>query len=254
MSFASKLPLALMRAPVRAMAGTSYRMLPACRMAVCRPAFTRSFSAASAVISRPKLQPKGKGHFILPPPKNVYGEAGLHALGLYESVKKASADAPSVLSELDKFRVFLKKDTSYLEDRLMDPRLKAAQKAELVKKTIGPLGVSPVTEAFLVKLGQEKNGYDKLKDVMEFYGELVRFDRAEILCSVTTAQALTSDQMSKLTNRLKQIVGTELTPVLTTQVDPKVLGGLLVTVGDKFQDLTVSSQISKLQKLVEAAA
>jgi len=215
---------------------------------------SRQFSAAAADATRPKLQPKGKAPFALQPPKNVYGESGLYALELYELVKKANADGFAVLKDVEKFRVFLKHDASFLEDRLSDPRLKPPQKEALVKKAIAPLGVSPVAEALIVKLGQLKFGYDKIKDLLEFYGQLVRFDRGEIACTVTTVQPLSPDQMSRLTAKLKQIVGHDLTPVVTTQIDPKVLGGMLVTVGDRFQDLTVSSQITKLQKLVEAAA
>jgi len=223
-------------------------VVPMLRVAprVSRPVFARQFSAV-------KLEAKGKGTFAVQPPKNVYGEPGVQALALYDTVKRSNSDLYAVLGEVEKLRLFVKTDKTALLDRISDPRLKSVQRAELIQKAISSLGLSQAVVAFAQKVGLQKNGFDQLKDVHEFLGVLIRYDRSEILCTVTAVQALTPDQLSKLTAKLKKIVGTELTPVVTTTIDPKVLGGMLVTIGDKFQDLTVSSQITKLQKLVEAS-
>jgi len=222
-------------------------VVPMLRMAprVSRPVFARQFSS--------KLEPKGTGAFVIQVPKNVYGEPGVQAIALYDTIKKAGTDSYAALEELEKLRLFIKKDKTALLDRISNPLLKAPQRTELIQQGVAPLGLSASVSDFATKLGLQKNGFDQLKDIQDFLGQLVRYDRAEILCTVTAVQALSPDQLSKLTAKLKRIVGDELTPVITTSIDPKVLGGMLVTVGDKFQDLTVSSQITKLQKLVEAS-
>ncbi len=41
---------------------------------------------------------------------------------------------------------------------------------------------------------------------------------------------------------------------VSAQVDPKILGGLQVMVGDKFIDLSVSSRVSELSKSLEGSS
>lgn len=42
----------------------------------------------------------------------------------------------------------------------------------------------------------------------------------------------------------------ELRPVPLLQVDPKIMGGMVVDIGDKHIDMSISSRVKKIQQLV----
>jgi F-type H+-transporting ATPase subunit delta len=63
---------------------------------------------------------------------------------------------------------------------------------------------------------------------------------------VRTAEALTEDQLSSIVNRLKQTLGLDV--LVKTQVDPDLIGGLVVRVGDTVFDGSVANQLVHLRK------
>ncbi len=64
------------------------------------------------------------------------------------------------------------------------------------------------------------------------------------MCGVTaiTAVALTEEQMEKLKNKMAQVTGKQI--VLKNEVDPDVIGGVLVRIENKQIDDTVKSRLA----------
>lgn len=69
-------------------------------------------------------------------------------------------------------------------------------------------------------------------------------DRVRV--SVSSARPLTSDQVESLSKTLKQRIGLE--PVLQTSVDPGLIGGLVIRVGDLQFDSSIRSRLEQLRK------
>jgi len=63
---------------------------------------------------------------------------------------------------------------------------------------------------------------------------------------VSSAKALTPDQIDTLTKSLKARLGLE--PVLQTSVDPSLIGGLVIRVGDLQFDSSIRSRLEQLRK------
>jgi len=63
---------------------------------------------------------------------------------------------------------------------------------------------------------------------------------------VSSAKALTTDQIETLTKSLKARLGLE--PVLHTTVDPSLIGGLVIRVGDLQFDSSIRSRLEQLRK------
>ncbi len=64
--------------------------------------------------------------------------------------------------------------------------------------------------------------------------------------SVSSARPLTADQLESLSKTLKQRIGLE--PVLQTSVDPGLIGGLVIRVGDLQFDSSIRSRLEQLRK------
>lgn len=76
-------------------------------------------------------------------------------------------------------------------------------------------------------------------------------NRGEVVCEVTTAKPLDADSKGKLEATLKALVKAGQNIQLTTKVDPSIIGGMIVSVGDKYIDMSVSSKINKYTQLIK---
>lgn len=72
-------------------------------------------------------------------------------------------------------------------------------------------------------------------------------------CEITSARELDADQKQKLQQVLKTFVKPNESILLTTKVDPSIIGGLVVSIGDRYVDMSVASKIKKYSDLISTA-
>lgn len=77
--------------------------------------------------------------------------------------------------------------------------------------------------------------------------------RGELACEVTTAKPLDAAMQQELTAVLKSFVKSGQAIILTTKVDPTILGGMIVSIGDKYVDMSTAAKINKYTALIKAA-
>jgi ATP synthase, F1 delta subunit len=77
------------------------------------------------------------------------------------------------------------------------------------------------------------------------YLELYRDSRRIALAKVSTAQALSDDQLAALTGKVQAMVGTG-TVELDLSVDPSLIGGFVVNLGSQVIDASLAGQVRRL--------
>jgi F-type H+-transporting ATPase subunit delta len=158
---------------------------------------------------------------------------------------EASLDAAEVRGELDdvedelfRFGRIVSSDRE-LGRILSDRKAPAGGKAALLDRLLSRK-VSPVTEQLLRNVltgphvGHAENAIERLSDVASRR-------RGQSVARVTTAVALTPEQEQRLTEVLGRIYGR--TVGLQVTVDPSVLGGLIVQVGDEVIDGSIAHRL-----------
>jgi len=104
--------------------------------------------------------------------------------------------------------------------------------------------------------------------ILSFFKIVVRKGRAEILfatakefitqynviknvvkATVTSASPLSQENISQIEDVVKKSTNGEI--ILTSIVDPKLIGGFILKVGDKQFDTSISSKLNKLRKEFE---
>ncbi|XP_011067559.1 PREDICTED: ATP synthase subunit O, mitochondrial [Acromyrmex echinatior] len=200
---------------------------------------TRTFSTSTAVQQMVK------------PPIQVFGLEGRYATALFSAATKQKA-LDAVEKDLISFQGLLKKDTALI-DFIKNPSIKRKDKAEAFKAIGKKSGMSPTTENLLTLLA-ENGRLAKLNVIINLYKLLMAANRGEVVCEVITASPLDADIKTKLETTLKRLLKKGETALLTTKVDPSIIGGIILSVGDKYIDMSIASKIKLYTDLIETSA
>jgi F-type H+-transporting ATPase subunit delta len=137
------------------------------------------------------------------------------------------------------------KDKS-VSSALQKPGNSFEEKSKLLRDRIGVLNPRLLN---MVGLLAEKNKLSELDDVSLEYQRLVDahhgIEGAEA-AEVTTAVPLDEEETLKLGKRLGEMLGRPVT--LSVVVDPELLGGVVIRVGDKLIDGSVRHRLQTLSK------
>jgi F-type H+-transporting ATPase subunit O len=68
-------------------------------------------------------------------------------------------------------------------------------------------------------------------------------NRQELLCRVITAKPLDEKSRTELDSVLKQFSKKDEKLNVETTVDPSIMGGMIVEVGDRYIDMSIASKI-----------
>lgn len=145
----------------------------------------------------------------------------------------------------------LKTETD-LREFIKDPSIKRRSKAEAFKAIGGKISLNAAT-LNLLQLLAENGRLDKLNQVINAFKTIMAANRGEVQCEVTTAKALDADTKSKLEATLKLFVTQGQTILLTTKVNPAIMGGMIVSIGDKYVDMSTASKIKMYSDIVTNA-
>ncbi|CAD0201749.1 unnamed protein product [Chrysodeixis includens] len=183
-------------------------------------------------------------------PVQVFGLEGRYASALYSAASK-NKTLDTVEKELSNFQKSIKSDPK-LKEFLVNPTLKRNLKAEALKNVAGQVKLSPTT-GNLLALMAENGRLDKLEVVINAFKIMMAAHRGEVTCEVVTAKPLDQAQRQNLEAALKKFLKSNETLQLTAKVDPSLIGGMVVSIGDKYVDMSVASKVKKYTELISAA-
>lgn len=97
----------------------------------------------------------------------------------------------------------------------------------------------------LLTVMSENGDLGHLGDVTEIYGELVAQHTDVITAEVTVAVPLTDELKAEIISKLEHDFGKDV--YLIEKVDPSIMGGLILKVGDERRDISVRSQLEHVR-------
>lgn len=127
-------------------------------------------------------------------------------------------------------------------------RVPAGDKLQLVEK--GLEGVDPLVvnlARLLLRRGRTALG----PQIAEAFQELIDEAKGVSHATVTSAVAMTEDDVRSVEQRLKEITGGDV--VVETAVDDSILGGLIVRIGDRLIDGSTKSKLQALKRELAGA-
>ncbi|MCP4571806.1 MAG: F0F1 ATP synthase subunit delta [bacterium] len=124
------------------------------------------------------------------------------------------------------------------------PQVAEQEKKDLVKSVFGD-HVESVLLHFVYLL-VDKNRIENFRDIGEKYAALVEAEKGVVRAQVVTAITLSDDLSEQLNAKLAARTGKTI--ILEKRVDPAVVGGVKVTLGDYVLDGTVRTNLDQLKK------
>jgi F-type H+-transporting ATPase subunit delta len=125
---------------------------------------------------------------------------------------------------------------------LENTRVGQEPKQRLIEAALGDLPPLPLN---LARLLVRKNRTALAVDIATQFGQLLEQQRGVSRARATTAVPLGDAERQALSQRLAQQMGGEI--VLETAVDPELLGGVVVQIGDRLIDASTRAKLRALR-------
>jgi len=132
---------------------------------------------------------------------------------------------------------------------LENPMIPRDQKVSQVTELTSGGNFSSITSNLLTTMAGNARLGDLVK-VAGTYEELMKAKRGEVNATLISADKLSKKQSDAIAKAVMASMGIEGSGnvVLEQKVDPTILGGLQVQIGDKFLDLSVKSRLDEISR------
>jgi F-type H+-transporting ATPase subunit delta len=174
------------------------------------------------------------------PAGQVYGTA------LFESAEahgRATAIEPQLVAIRDAIAA-----STQLAQLLHNPAFPARGKKEILLELA--TGSDPLVRNVLQVL-VDNGRLTALSDVVDVFSARVRESEQQLEVALTTAVPVGSDEADRLRDRLAEASGKDVT--LRRRVDPAVLGGIVLRIGDQLIDASVRGRLDGLRLALRKA-
>jgi len=175
--------------------------------------------------------------------------AGRYASALFDLARDAR-QIDSVSGSLDALNQALLDSKDLAE--LIDSPLVSREDAGKAFAAIAPqLKLDPITTNFVGVLA--RNGRKReLRSVIRAFRRLAAEHRGETSADVITARPLNDDQVAQLKQQLRGRAGRDVR--IDAQVDPSILGGMVVKLGSQMIDASIRTKLNRLAQAMKGSA
>ena len=172
--------------------------------------------------------------------------AGRYASALFD-LARDQRQIESVGSSLEALNQALVDSKDFAE--LVDSPLVSREEASKAFAAIAPqLKLDPITTNFVQVLA--RNGRkSQLRAVVRAFRRLAAEHRGETIAEVVTARPLNDDQLSQLRQQLRNRAGRDVN--IDAQVDPTILGGIVVKLGSQRIDASIRTKLNRLAQAMK---
>ena len=178
----------------------------------------------------------------------VGGMAGRYASALFDLARDSDA-VDKVAADLDALAALIAQSGDL--DRLVrSPVLGAEDQLRALSVLLERMGVAGLAANF-VKLVTANRRLFALPEMIRAYKALVAREKGEVTAEVTVAENLADKHRAALTQALRSITGKDVE--LRVQVNPAIVGGLIVKLGSRMVDASLRTKLQSLRHAMKEA-
>jgi len=188
---------------------------------------------------------------MVKPPVQVFGLEGRYACALYSAASKLK-QLDQVEKDLTALQSTIKADKK-LREYVVSPIINRNVMSTALKDTANKLRFAPATGNLLGLLA-DNGRLKKLDTVINAFKTIMAAHRGEIVCEIVTAKPLDAGQTKQLEGALKSFLKGNETLKITSRVDPSIIGGLIVSIGDKYVDMSIANKVKLYTDVISSSA
>lgn len=174
------------------------------------------------------------------------GLAGRYALALFELAEQEKS-LDRIADELSQLAGLIRSSDDLLR-LIRSPIIGRDDQRRAMEAIIEAMNGSALTRRF-VSLVVSKRRLHALPDMIKAYLGLIAARRGRTTAEVISAKPLTKAQAAGVAAALKSAAGMEV--ALATRVDPALLGGLVVKLGSRMVDSSLSAKLNRLSLAIK---
>ncbi len=172
--------------------------------------------------------------------------AGRYATALFE-LARDHGQLEAVGASMATLRAGLR-DSADLRELTGSPLISREDATRGITAAAGSMRLDPVTTNFLGVIAQNRR-LSQLPQIIRAFNMLAAAHRGETTAEVTSAHPLTDDQVAALRTNLKNRIGRDV--MVDLNVDPTILGGLVVKVGSQMIDGSIRTKLNTLAQAMK---
>jgi len=172
--------------------------------------------------------------------------AGRYASALFD-LARDQRQIESVSGSLDSLNQALA-DSKDFNELVMSPLVSREEAGKAFAAIAPKIGLDPITANFLGVLA--RNGRkNELRSVIRSFRRLAAEHRGETVADVVTARPLNDDQLDQLRAQLRSRAGRDVN--IDAQVDPNILGGIVVKLESQRIDASIRTKLNRLAQAMK---
>ena len=179
---------------------------------------------------------------------SVSGVSGRYATALFELARDEKSIDP-VKADLDRFDALLG-DSADLKRLVRSPVFSADTQLKALIAVLDRAGITGIAANFLKVLTRNRRLF-AITDVIRAFRALVAKFKGEASADVTVAERLSDRNLDALKTALKSVTGKDV--ALNVNVDPSIIGGLVVKLGSRMVDSSLRTKLNSIKHAMKEA-
>jgi F-type H+-transporting ATPase subunit delta len=177
------------------------------------------------------------------------GIAGRYATAVFElAVSRGAIDA--VADNLSRLQALID-ESGDLRRLIRSPLFSREQQSRAMDAVLEKAKLSELVRNFVAVVARNRRLF-ALEGMIRTYRDLVARHRGEVTAEVISATPLSEAQRAAVEQALRRAVGSNV--AVDAQVDPALIGGMVVRVGSRMVDSSLRSKLQRLQLAMKGAA
>ena len=170
------------------------------------------------------------------------GMAGRYATALFElALEQKAVDA--VKGDLERFDALIAASPD-LYRLVRSPVFTADEQVKALRAVLGEAGIGGLAVNFLLLVTRNRRLF-AVRAMVKAYKALVARHKGEVTAQVTAAEGLSDAHLAALKDALKAVTKQEVQVDLN--VDPAVIGGLIVKLGSRMVDSSLRTKLNAIR-------
>jgi F-type H+-transporting ATPase subunit delta len=132
---------------------------------------------------------------------------------------------------------------------LTNPSVSAENKIAAIESAMAEWNVQPETHN-LARMLVERDRVNLVPEIRELFDDQMRAEHDIVVAQVTTAEPLSDAERALVQDKLENLTGKHVQ--LEARVDPDLIGGIIIRIGDEVIDGSVRNKLEKLRSRLVA--